>query len=99
MAKIKKLPSQAIVDGFKGTIDFYLWKGIPCVRKWPRSPGHFRTTAVMAQWPTWTYVSKIWNSLSPTVRDAYIALSAGTHMSGRDLFTKSYLSSLYIRLE
>ena len=37
MAKLIALPHQAIIDGFKGTIDFYVWKGLSVARKWPRS--------------------------------------------------------------
>ncbi|GAI98357.1 unnamed protein product, partial [marine sediment metagenome] len=54
MAKLKVLPHQAIIDGLKGKVDFYLHRGIPCARKWPKSPGHLRAPAVMAQWQTFT---------------------------------------------
>jgi len=36
MARIDVLPSIEIIRGFKGILDFYLWKGLPCVRAWPR---------------------------------------------------------------
>jgi len=99
VAKIGKLPGAAVISGFKGTIDYYVWKGIACVRSWPRSPGHERAPAVEAQWSAFTEASKLWNELSPEVREAYKRMAAGTHLSGRDVFTKSYISPLVIRLE
>ena len=36
MAVIARMPSVAIVNGFKGVLDYYVYRGIPCVRKWPR---------------------------------------------------------------
>ncbi len=35
MARLTALPSIDIIRGFKGILDFYLWKGLPCVRAWP----------------------------------------------------------------
>lgn len=99
MAKLKKLPGQAVIDGFKGTIDFYVWNGINCARSWPRSPGHDRAPAVEAQWPAFTWAAKNWQSLSEEVRQAYNRLAAGTNLTGRDLFVKGFISSLYVRLE
>lgn len=99
MAKITKMPSLAIIDGFKGTLDFYVHDGQPCVRRWPRSPGHVRTPAVMAQWQPFEWASQNWNSVSAVVQDAYKRMAAGTHLNGRDLFVKCYLSPVIIRLE
>jgi hypothetical protein len=96
MAKIKKLPGLAIINGFKGTLDFYVWKGIACVRSWPRSPGHERAPAVEAQWPAFSEATKLWQLLSPEVQDAYKAMAAGTHLTGRDLSVKCYLTNLSI---
>ncbi|MBA7534041.1 hypothetical protein ES705_26287 [subsurface metagenome] len=89
------MPSQAVISGFKGKIDYYLWRGIPVCRKWPRSPGKKRSAAVEAQWPAFTAASQLWTSLSEDVQDAYRAMSQGSGMSGRDIFTKSYISDIY----
>lgn len=98
MAKITKMPSLAIIDGFKGVVDFYIHDGIPCARRWPRSPGLRRAPAVEAQWPAWTWASKNWNSLTPYVQDAYKRMASGTNLSGRDIFQKSYITSEHIRI-
>ncbi|MBA7575046.1 hypothetical protein ES708_16862 [subsurface metagenome] len=99
MAKIKALPGSKAISGFKGVVDYYVWRGIACARQWPRSPGHKRAPAVMLQWSAFSEASKLWNTLSPEVQEAYKQMSAGTHWSGRDVFTKSYLSPLVIHLE
>ncbi|MBA7570586.1 hypothetical protein ES708_12339 [subsurface metagenome] len=99
MAKIGKLPGAAVISGFKGTLDYYVWKGIACVRKWPRSPGHRRTPAVEARWPAFATASRLWNDLSPEIREAYKRMAAGLHLSGRDIFIKSYITPLWLRLE
>lgn len=99
MAKISKMPSQVIIDGFKGTVDFYVHCGQPCARMWPRSPGHRRAPAVEAGWAAFAWAASNWNSLSPEVQDAYRAMAAGTHMSGRDIFIKSFITTKNISLE
>ena len=95
MAKLTALPEQVIIDGYKGTIDFYVYMGIPCARAWPKSPGRRRSPAVMAQWPLFSYVAREWNNLSQTMRDAYQTLATSSGLSRRDVFTRGYLSGLY----
>jgi len=99
MAKITKMPSMAIVNGFKGTIDFYVHDGQPCVRSWPRSPGHDRAPAVMEKWAAFAWAATNWNSLSPAVQAAYKTMASGTNMTGRDLFVKGFITPLYLKLE
>jgi len=105
MAKLANLPALDIISGFKGTIDFYVnyqacdrevaGPGIPCARKWPRSPGHDRAPDVEAQWSAFTTSTTLWNELSQEIKDTYNTLAQGTGLTGRDMFTRSYLSGLY----
>lgn len=89
------MPHQAIIDGFKGTIDFYVWMGIPVARKWPVSTGKNRTPAVKAQWPLFAYASREWLNLSDTMRRAYEVMSSDTGLAGRDMQIRGYLKGLY----
>jgi len=98
VAKITKMPAMSIVRGFKGTLDFYVWMGIACVRKWPRSPGHFRAPAVEAQWTAFSEATKLWSQLTPEIQEAYNRMAAGTRLTGRDLSVKCYLTPLIIHL-
>lgn len=98
MAKIKKLPGQAIIDGFKGTLDFYVYMGINCVRKWPRSPGHNRAPAVQTQWPAFAFAGSYYANLPAAIREAYAAMVKGSPYTGRDLFTSGYITRTTVRI-
>ena len=105
MAKIAVLPGQDIISGFRGVIDYYVHhqtcpsetgvKGTPCARRWPKSPGHLRSPQVMAQWPAFSQASQLWVQVSPEIQDAYNKMASGTGLSGRDMFTRGFLSGLY----
>ena len=95
MAKIKAMIAEKIISGFKGKLDYYFYMGVPCVRRWPRSPGHVRSPAVMEQWEAFSYASREWNNLSPVVRRAYEELATGSGLTARDMFQRSYLKGLY----
>jgi len=95
LAKLKVLPEQGIISGFRGKLDFYEYMGIPVVRKWPRSPGKRRSPAVEAQWPVFAEAAALWNELSTEVQDAYRRMAEGGGLTGRDLFTRSYISGIF----
>ena len=105
MAKLLSLPSMDIISGFKGVIDYYVnfqscdrevaGKGIPCARRWPKSPGHVRSVAVMEQWSAFSEAARYWSELTPEVQAPYNKMASGTGLSGRDMFTRGYISGLY----
>ncbi len=95
MAIIKHMVARKVIDGFKGTLDFYYYMGLACVRKWPKSPGKVRSPAVMAGWAAFSYASREWNNLSPFVRRSYEELATGSALSGRDMFQRAYMKGLY----
>lgn len=99
MAKLTKLPGMNIISGFKGIIDFYVHDGIPCARAWPRSPGHTRAPAVMEAWKPFTWAASNWIHLTPEIQQAYNQMAVGTRLTGRDIFTKGFISAFYLRLE
>lgn len=95
MAKLRVMPSLAIIDGLKGKVDFYLWMGIPVARSWPRSPGSDRAPSVQAQWSAFSYASKSWLTVSDEIRQAYLDMATNTGLTGRDMFMRGYISGLY----
>ncbi|MBA7659315.1 hypothetical protein ES703_67292 [subsurface metagenome] len=105
MARLKALPSLDIISGFRGVIDYYIYypscpaktgvAGTPCARRWPRSPGRRRSPAVEEQWAAFTKASQYWTQLTPEIQDAYNKMASGTGLSGRDMFTRGYISGLY----
>ncbi|MBA7535021.1 hypothetical protein ES705_27271 [subsurface metagenome] len=95
MARLTVLPHEAIIDDLKGNIDFYVHRGIPCARAWPKSPGKHRSEPVMAQWPAFSTAAKEWKLLSQAVQDSYTQFSTDSGLSGRDLQVRGYLTGLY----
>jgi len=95
MAKLEVMPHQGIIDGFKGTVDFYVYMGIPVARAWPRPPSGERSPAVKAQWSPFSYAAKEWNNLSPTVQRRYQLLATNSGLTGRDMQVRAYLTGLY----
>ena len=95
MVILREMIAQKIISGFRHTIDFYYHDGVPCARRWPRSPGHKRTPAVMAGWPAFTYAAGEWNRLSPIVRHAYEQLATKSGLNGRDMQMRAYMTGLY----
>lgn len=90
--------NQAVIDGFKGKVDFYFYMGIPCFRKWPKKPDLPRTPEVQAQWPAFRIASQSWLLLPVYVQDAYRLMASGTYMSGRDIFMKCYINGDFLKL-
>lgn len=95
MAIITAMPHQAIIDGFKGFVDFYYYMGIAVARAWPKSPGKHRSPAVSAQWPAFTYAAQEWKNLSPAMQAFYNELATNSGLSGRDMQVRAYLTGLY----
>ena len=95
MAILAKLPSEAIISGFKGVIDYYLWMGIPCARKWPNKPQGARSPAVVAAQIPFTDAVAAYQLTSQSVRDAYKLASSGTGYSGYELFIQGYIKGIY----
>ncbi|MBA7532465.1 hypothetical protein ES705_24691 [subsurface metagenome] len=95
MVRLVVLPHMDIIDGLKGSIDFYVHRGIPCARSWPKAPGKRRSEAVMAQWPAFSFATKEWKNLSKAVQDSYTQFSTDSGLCGRDLQIRAYLTGLY----
>lgn len=105
MARLTALPHEAIISGFKGVIDYYVYRAscdpnvgavsVPCARRWPRSPGHRRAPAVEAGWTAFSYIAGQWNTLDSETREAYNSMASGTGLSGRDMFERAYLKGLF----
>ena len=92
MAKIAAFPDEAIISGFKGVLDYYVYLGIPCVRTWPRPPTLPRSAAVQEQWPIFAEASRVWTNSPDYVRAAYERMAQGSTMSGRDMAAKLHIN-------
>lgn len=84
----------AIIDGFKGNLDFYVYKGIPCVRRWPRYYGRKPYTAEKANQDAFAYAMKQWRELPAYVRRQYWRMAQSTPYRPQDIYIRTYLHGL-----
>lgn len=91
MATLDRMPQQAIVDYFRGVVDFYYWKGIPCARRWPHWTKRTATGREKANQDAFAYAIMSWSDLPPFVRQCFYDMTAGTGMTARDFFVRCYL--------
>jgi len=99
MAKLTKLPDKSIIDGLKGSLDFYtlhlnptLSEGIHCCRSWPRFDPEKLTEASKAAAAVFGYISSLLSSLPDNLVQAYRSQTSGTRLTWRDLAIRSYLN-------
>jgi len=90
MAKVKACDLSKI-GRYGDTLDFYYWKGILCVRTYPRKARQPGTPAQMNTWEALRYANVEFNRLAQPERDAFKFLASPSQMSGRDLFLKIVL--------
>ena len=95
MARLVALPEQQIIDGFKGTVDFYLWKDIPCARKWPVWRPRTPTAAEKANQDTFKAIIQAWDSVDATTRQAFTDLAKGTGLTNRDVYIRAAMVGIY----
>ncbi len=93
MATITYFPSQAIVDTFAGTIDFYYWKTIVVARKWPYWPRRSATGLEEESQANFAYAARMWKWLPTFLKDQYIKMAVSAGVTGRDIFTRAYLNA------
>ena len=94
MAKLSQLPGQAIIDGLKGTVDFYYWKGIPVARSWPRKTTLPPSPAMLAAQQTFAKAAILYKE-QDRVLILYLKDNASsTAKTSKDIFFMAYLSGL-----
>lgn len=91
MPVIKSLPSPEVIRGFRGILDFYIWKGLNCVRKWPHIPPSSRTPASMASAALFGAVVQGYALLGGALKTLFDQDAADQPRTGRDL----YMSATY----
>ncbi|MBA7633510.1 hypothetical protein ES703_41078 [subsurface metagenome] len=99
MARLTALPSIDIIRGFKGTLDFYLWRGLPCVRKWPHSRGKRRTAAEIASANLFGAIIKAYSLLGEGALQAYRESALDNPRTARDIYVSGVLGHLHERTE
>lgn len=91
MAKLTSLPNTTIIDGLKGTLDFYVHKGIPCCRSWPQWKLTSRSPAVQAAAANFSAVAAALKLITPEVKAAYSFMARGNNWTWKDWAFSLYL--------
>jgi len=95
VVKLLTLPDQAVIDGFKGKIDFYVHQGVQCVRRWPRYTPRIPSVAEAEAQQVFATAVNAWSALPKHIRAEYKRWSSASSLSSRDLFIKGYIGGLY----
>lgn len=94
MARIDKIPLPKILAAFRGLLDFYCYRNLPCVRSWPRRPKMPRSPASTAASATWTDYAKTVPLTDPSIKDEATEAAAGTSWTWKDLLTNAAYNHL-----
>ncbi|MBA7615765.1 hypothetical protein ES703_23051 [subsurface metagenome] len=97
MARLTALPSIDIIRGFKGTLDFYVRRGVPCVRRWPRRTTRPPTEAQIAAWTTFGQISTNYRLLAPLALQAFQEAAKTQPRTARDLYISAVYGHLHER--
>lgn len=92
MARLNALPDKDTIDYYKGSVDFYLWKGIPCARRWPRYQKRNPSPEEAAVQSDFSYINKLASKLPVDIIDQYKAMAVGTGFTWKDLLVRGYMS-------
>lgn len=90
MAVLDRMPATAVIDSFKGVLDFYEWFGIPVCRKWPDFSHVKWPEPVVESQKVFGYASSLAGKVSPAVADAYRDMAKGGPFTWKDLLVKGY---------
>jgi len=95
MARIDVLPSIDIIRGLKGILDFYLWKGLPCVRAWPTYRPARQTAASLATALIFGAIIKSYNLLANLPLAAYREDALDQPRTARDIMVTGVYGNLH----
>jgi len=95
VAKLKALPGLDVIRGYKGVLDFYVRKGVPCVRRWPRRPTGPGTQAQIAARATFGRISTDFRTLAPLALQAFQEAAKDQPRTARDLYISAVFGHLH----
>lgn len=99
MAKLTALPELWIIDGLKGTLDFYeirlnpeLSKGIPVCRSWPQYRPERLTAASKDATRYFAYINSMAATMPNNIVAAYKNTLQGSALTWKDMMVRMYLN-------
>ncbi len=97
MARLTALPSIDVIHGFRGILDFYLWKGLPCVRSWPRMTKAQQTEGTIAASALFGAISQGYALLGDGPLQAFQEAAKTQPRTARDLYISAVYGHLHER--
>ena len=94
MATIEALPAPQTIWSFRGVLDFYCFRGVYCVRSWPRRPALPRSPAVQATAAAFASLGRRAQSLDPDVRAYYVDYNRATGYTWKDALVSAAYGNL-----
>ncbi|KKM95051.1 hypothetical protein LCGC14_1192160 [marine sediment metagenome] len=94
MVKLGALPNRDIIDGFKGTVDFYMYKDTAVARKWPSWTKREPHPDEKVNQNAFAYINRVAGSLPAYIQDQYRAMAVGTPFTWKDLLVRSYMKGM-----
>lgn len=94
MVVLARLPEQAIIDGFKGTVDFYMYKDTACARSWPHYYPRTPTAPERANQDAFAYINRVARDLPPYILDQFKRMAQSTPFTWKDLLVRSYIRGI-----
>jgi len=95
MARIHLLPSESEIHGYKGVLDFYLWRGLPVVRKWPYNPKSHHSPATIAAAEKFGAVTTSFHLLQADQLDIFTADAQDHTRTARDIYMTAAYGHLH----
>lgn len=82
---------------FKGTLDFYVHRGIPCCRAWPRYRPHEESPDELSTQAHFQYIVSLEQTLPSSLIEAVKPFTFATKWTWRDMMTSCYLKGHVIK--
>ncbi len=97
MARLTALPSLDVIRGYKGVLDFYVRRGVPCVRRWPHKLPSRRTEGTKAAAALFGGILQSYRLVAPSILEAYQENAKGIPRTPRDVYVSGVLGHLHER--
>ena len=90
MAKVSHLSAQ-VIKGFRGSLDFYYWRGQAICRRWPKPPVQPNTPGQLASRVAFCASRADLRKVSAKVRALWVPDFVGRRQAWLDFYTGTYL--------
>jgi len=96
MALLAAMPSQDVIDGLRGSVDFYRWCNLVIARSWPHYTPENMTARTKAQATAFAYLLSQTNSLPAHVVESWEWLASQSKLAWRDWMARAYLGGTFV---